>query len=120
MITGPAAVTAQGDAGSVYTLSLPGFSGNTTVPAGTYNSLHPSYGSYFLATGSGSIVVAAASGFTAWANANGATGQTVAEDHDNDGVENGIEYFIPTMNPVRGKTTGRCPADRFQKRHTRL
>ena len=33
-------------------------------------------------------------GFDAWADANGATGQTPQQDHDNDGVENGIEYFM--------------------------
>jgi hypothetical protein len=32
--------------------------------------------------------------FTAWADANGATGQTPGQDHDNDGVENGVEYFM--------------------------
>jgi hypothetical protein len=33
-------------------------------------------------------------GFGTWASTNGATGQTPAQDHDNDGVENGIEYFM--------------------------
>jgi hypothetical protein len=33
------------------------------------------------------------SGYTAWANAN-APGQAADQDHDNDGVENGIEYFM--------------------------
>jgi hypothetical protein len=32
--------------------------------------------------------------FTAWANANNATGQTPEQDHDNDGMPNGIEYFM--------------------------
>ena len=32
--------------------------------------------------------------FTSWADANNATGQTPDQDHDNDGVENGIEYFM--------------------------
>ncbi len=32
--------------------------------------------------------------FTAWADANDATGQTPDQDHDNDGVKNGIEYFM--------------------------
>jgi hypothetical protein len=34
------------------------------------------------------------SGFDTWADANGATGQTPQQDHDNDGVENGIEFFM--------------------------
>ena len=33
-------------------------------------------------------------GFGTWASANGATGQTPQQDHDNDGVENGIEFFM--------------------------
>lgn len=44
--------------------------------------------------------------FNTWATTNGATGQTLALDHDNDGVSNGVEYFIggPT-----GNTTGFTP-----------
>jgi autotransporter-associated beta strand protein len=138
-ISGPGAVTVQGDAGSVYTLSAPGYSGNTTVNSGTlklgavnannevstvtiesgakidiafsgndtvatlilggtnvgpgtYNATtHPAF---FDATDTGSIVVPApAGGYSAWQSAN-APGQTVAQDHDNDGVDNGIEYFM--------------------------
>ncbi len=37
---------------------------------------------------------AATSGFSAWANANNASNQTADQDHDNDGVKNGIEYFM--------------------------
>ena len=42
-------------------------------------------------------------GFDLWKITNGATGQTLAQDHDGDGVSNGVEYFIggPT-----GNTTG--------------
>jgi len=138
-ISGPGAVTAQGDAGSVYTLSAPGYSGNTTVNSGTlklgavnannnastitvesgakidiafsgndtvgslilggtnvgpgtYNATtHPAF---FDATGTGSIVVPApAGGYAAWRDLY-APGQTVDQDHDNDGVDNGIEYFM--------------------------
>jgi hypothetical protein len=32
--------------------------------------------------------------FTAWASANGANGQSASDDHDGDGVENGVEYFM--------------------------
>jgi autotransporter-associated beta strand protein len=34
-ISGPGAITAQGDAGSIYTLTSPGYSGNTTVNSAT-------------------------------------------------------------------------------------
>ncbi len=151
-ISGPGAVTAQGDAGSVYTLSAPGYSGNTTVNSGTlklgavnvnndastitvesgakidiafsgndtvgtlilggtnvgpgtYNASHPTYGSYFTATDSGSIVVPApVGGYSAWQNANGAGVQTVDQDHDNDGVDNGVEYFMGGNTNTTGFT----------------
>jgi hypothetical protein len=40
------------------------------------------------------ITLPSASDFTAWTNANGAAGQTAGQDHDNDGVDNGVEYFM--------------------------
>jgi autotransporter-associated beta strand protein len=138
-ISGPGSVTAQGDAGSVYTLSAPGYSGNTTVNSGTLklgaantnnesstinvasggkidiafsgndtvaalvlggNNMLPgtysftTHPAFFAATGSGSIVVTTpAGGYSAWRTAN-APGQTVDQDHDHDGVDNGIEYFM--------------------------
>ena len=49
------------------------------------------------------LSVGPASGFSSWASLNGATGQTVDQDHDNDGMPNGIEYFIGGPN---GNTTG--------------
>jgi len=69
--------------------------GGTNVPAGSYNSSHPTYGSYFLATDTGSIVVVPAlTGYAAWLLANGAGVQTIDQDHDSDGVDNGVEYFM--------------------------
>jgi autotransporter-associated beta strand protein len=45
-------------------------------------------------TGSGTLtVLSGPGGFTAWQSANGTTG-TLDEDHDNDGVDNGTEYFL--------------------------
>jgi hypothetical protein len=43
------------------------------------------------------------SGFDGWKTTNNATGQTFDDDHDGDGVSNGVEYFVggPT-----GNTTG--------------
>jgi hypothetical protein len=40
------------------------------------------------------LQVAPGNTFTTWANTNNATGQTPSQDHDNDGVPNGIEYFM--------------------------
>lgn len=46
------------------------------------------------------------SGFDTWKTTNGAIGQTLDEDHDGDGVSNGIEYFIGGPN---GNTSGFTP-----------
>jgi hypothetical protein len=32
--------------------------------------------------------------FAAWTDANGAAGQSATDDHDSDGVDNGVEYFM--------------------------
>ena len=42
-------------------------------------------------------------GYASWQSLNGASGQTFSQDHDNDGVPNGIEYFLGGPN---GRTTG--------------
>jgi hypothetical protein len=44
------------------------------------------------------VVSSSAGGYTGWATANGASGQTKDLDHDNDGVKNGIEYFMGETN----------------------
>lgn len=50
--------------------------------------------------------VAPANNYNTWATTNGVSGQLIHLDHDNDGVSNGVEYFIggPT-----GDTTGFTP-----------
>ncbi len=45
--------------------------------------------------------VATVSGFTSWKSANGATGEA-SDDHDSDGVSNGVEHFLGGT----GNTTG--------------
>lgn len=40
------------------------------------------------------VVTGGVSGFDAWKTANSAGAQTLADDHDDDGVDNGTEYFI--------------------------
>jgi hypothetical protein len=45
------------------------------------------------------------SGFDTWKTTNSATGQTLADDHDNDGVDNGVEYFLSGT----GNSTGFTP-----------
>lgn len=58
---------------------------------------------YDLMGGGRLVPIGAASGFGAWAATNHATGQALADDHDHDGVPNGIEYFLGGPN---GNTTG--------------
>ena len=67
------------------------FIGGAQQNAGDYTSAHASG----VFTGSGTLrVTSNPSGYSVWQTANGATGQSVAQDHDNDGVDNGIEYFM--------------------------
>ena len=49
------------------------------------------------------IATSAVSGFEAWKVANGTTG-TLDEDHDNDGVDNGTEYFLGGNTSTTGFT----------------
>ncbi len=51
---------------------------------------------------SGGYLTATVAGFDSWKTANSAIG-TPADDHDNDGVANGVEYFLGGPN---GNTTG--------------
>lgn len=48
---------------------------------------------YFSGTGVVSVTTGPVAGFSAWADAN-APGQTMDQDHDGDGVKNGVEYFM--------------------------
>ncbi|MCX6879409.1 MAG: autotransporter-associated beta strand repeat-containing protein, partial [Verrucomicrobia bacterium] len=45
-----------------------------------------------------------AGGYASWQSTNGATGQTLDQDHDNDGVPNGIEYFLGGNTNTTGIT----------------
>jgi autotransporter-associated beta strand protein len=73
---------------------------------------------HFSGTGVVSVTTGPA-GYTTWADANGAAGQTMDQDHDNDGVKNGVEYFMGqtgstfTANPaaVSGTVTWPMGAD---------
>jgi len=49
-------------------------------------------------------LVPPAGGYSAWQDANSATGQTLEEDHDDDGVPNGIEWFVMGPNNSTGFT----------------
>ncbi|MEI7953881.1 MAG: autotransporter-associated beta strand repeat-containing protein [Verrucomicrobiota bacterium] len=69
-------------------------------PAGSYTSSHPS-GAF---TGSGTLhVISGPAGFGAWQAANNTTG-AIHQDHDNDGVANGIEYFLGGNTDTTGFT----------------
>jgi fibronectin-binding autotransporter adhesin len=80
------------------------FIGATQMPAGEYG---PSATNILqiTSTGTGTLTVTSgpsSGGFDSWQATNGTTGG-LADDHDNDGVPNGIEYFLGGPN---GNTTG--------------
>ncbi|MEO5715947.1 MAG: autotransporter-associated beta strand repeat-containing protein [Luteolibacter sp.] len=55
---------------------------------------------YFVIGSTGKVnVTTGPAGYTGWADAN-APGQTKNQDHDNDGVSNGIEYFMGLSGPA--------------------
>ena len=59
--------------------------------------------SNFVLDSNGFLTATPTGGYAGWTSTNGATGQTLDQDHDNDGVPNGIEYFLGGPN---GHTTG--------------
>jgi autotransporter-associated beta strand protein len=65
------------------------------MPSGTWGRIgHPTaQHTSSQITGDGLLYVAYGT-YTGWASRNGATSQTPEQDHDNDGVPNGIEYFM--------------------------
>lgn len=81
--------------------------GGVTVPPGTYNSTHGTYGSYF--AGTGSIVIVG--GYDSWATDAGLTvaNNGLNDDADNDGTDNLLEFYLngnplasdPSILPVR-------------------
>lgn len=51
----------------------------------------------------GALTLGPAGGFSSWQSANGTTGG-LDEDHDGDGVSNGVEWFLGGNNPTAGFT----------------
>ena len=67
----------------------------TVMPSGTYTASNSSF-----VTGLGSVVVpSAGTPYQIWAAAN-AGGQSASEDFDNDGVSNGLKYFMGAAGTV--------------------
>lgn len=83
------------------------FIGTTQMAAGEYKAVGSAASGTELAqlTGTGTLTVTSGpsgGGYTSWASFNGA-GVNLGDDHDNDGVDNGTEYFLGGPN---GDTTG--------------
>ena len=93
-----------GAAPGVYTLvtASGGITGNApatvVLPAGWTATVAKSGNDLVL-----NVTSAGIAGFASWQTVNGATGETLADDHDHDGVPNGIEYFLGGPN---GNTSG--------------
>ncbi len=80
----------------------------------TLNPLIPGFELQIDGTNTLKLVPSAAGGYAAWATLNGASLTNRDEDHDNDGVKNGVEFFLggntdttgftalPTVNTVGG------------------
>ena len=68
--------------------------------AGTYGSVASGAtfqdDTYFTPGSTGTVTVVATNSFSSWASIN-APGQTPSQDYDNDGVQNGMEYFMGQM-----------------------
>jgi len=67
---------------------------------------------HFSGPGTLTVTTGPAGGYTSWATTNGVPGQAANLDHDNDGVSNGVEYFLygPStvstgFTPLPGVTT---------------
>lgn len=79
------------------------FIGGVQQPAGDYTS------NGLTITGGGTLHVnAGPAGYSSWAALNGASAN-LDEDHDGDGVSNGIEYFIGGPNGLTTGFTGPLP-----------
>lgn len=83
--------------GTTLTGTFSGYAEGATVTAGA-NSYTLSY----VDSNKVTLTALPGAGYSAWASANGAGIQTMDQDHDNDGVSNGIEYFLGGS----GNTTG--------------
>jgi autotransporter-associated beta strand protein len=59
----------------------------------TINNVPQGIGTYAFGSGSLEVTVAPSGGYSTWASAN-AGSQSADLDHDNDGVSNGVEYFM--------------------------
>lgn len=108
--TGGTLAFATGSPAWTGTLTLTGtFLPGTSLRFGTTSGgLSPAQLALISKPGGGAVALNSSgylisAGFDSWKTTNGATGQTLAQDHDVDGVSNGIEYF---MGGTTGNTTG--------------
>jgi len=78
------------------------FIDNVEQPPGIYTTAGAGAG---WMTGTGTLTVNASGvSYATWQNANGAVGQAINLDHDNDGVSNGVEYFLGGNTNTTGFT----------------
>jgi hypothetical protein len=89
------------------------FIGGVQQPAGVYEAVGNAGSGTEIAqiTGTGTLTVTSGpAGYSSWQSANSAGSQTVDQDHDNDGVDNGVEYFLGGNTNTTGFTALPAPA----------
>jgi fibronectin-binding autotransporter adhesin len=118
--TGNEAATVTIAAGAVLDMTYAGtdtvdklFFGATQQPMGEYSASSVPVGATITTasfTGGGTLTVTSnpSEGYSSWASVNGA-GANLSDDHDNDGVANGIEYFLGGTTLPEANTTGFTP-----------
>jgi fibronectin-binding autotransporter adhesin len=89
------------------------FFGAAQQPMGEYSASSVPAGATITTAnfaGSGTLTVTSSlsAGYASWASLNGA-GTNLSDDHDNDGVANGIEYFLGGTTLPEANTTGFTP-----------
>jgi autotransporter-associated beta strand protein len=108
-ITGAALIVLPAVAPSAFPYTIATYSGTRT---GTFASVTPGYAADYSVPGEIRLVVAPVGGYSTWAATN-AGGQSPDEDFDNDGIPNGVEYFMgetgstftPNPQPVANVVT---------------
>jgi autotransporter-associated beta strand protein len=112
-ISGAALIVLPAVAPTAFPYTIATYTGTRT---GTFASVSPGYAADYSVPGEIRLIVAPAGGYSKWAGTN-AGGQSPDEDFDNDGMPNGVEYFVGatgstfTPNPQPASNVVTWPKD---------